>query len=110
LDRLQRAPEILARFDRAFLRVRVEVACETSANSRRMLAGERRDLAVPTTGCTPNGETSEVLRRGPVVWATAERHLAHEQEPLPLALLQSGCVFRDWALASRDRIGEAITR
>jgi DNA-binding transcriptional LysR family regulator len=60
---------------------------------------------VLTAGCALGGETGEALRREPVVWATAERHLAHEQEPLPLALFQSGCVFRDWALASLDGIG-----
>ncbi|HRZ07573.1 MAG TPA: hypothetical protein P5102_15790 [Candidatus Competibacteraceae bacterium] len=29
-----------------------------------------------------------------------KRHLAHEQEPLPLALFSSGCLFRDWTLAA----------
>lgn len=98
-------PDILARFARAFPRVEVEVVCETSTNLRRMLTEDRLDLAVITSGCAPGGETGEVLRREPVVWATAERHLTHEQEPLPLALFQSGCLFRDWALASLDGIG-----
>jgi DNA-binding transcriptional LysR family regulator len=87
--------------------VQVEVHCETSANLRPLLAEGRLDLAVITAGCTAGGETGEVLRREPVVWATAERHLAHEQEPLPLALFQSGCVFRDWALASLDGSGRS---
>ena len=98
-------PEILARFARAVPRVQVEVLCETSVNLRRLLAEGRLDLAVLTAGCALSGETGEVLRREPVVWATAERQLAHEQEPLPLALFQSGCVFRDWALASLDGSG-----
>ena len=98
-------PDILARFARAFPRVQVEVRCETSTNLRRLLAEDRLDLAVLTAGCTPGGEPGEVLRREPVVWATAERYLAHEQEPLPLALFQSGCVFRDWALASLNESG-----
>lgn len=98
-------PDILARFARAFPRVQVEVLCETSANLRPLLAEDRLDLAVITAGCGPGGETGEVLRREPVVWATADRHLAHEHEPLPLALFQAGCVFRDWALASLDGIG-----
>jgi len=98
-------PDILARFARAFPRVQVDVLCETSAHLRPLLAEDRLDLAVLTAGCTPGGEPGEVLRREPVVWATAERHLAHEQEPLPLALFQSGCAFRDWALAGLDGIG-----
>ncbi|MDG4550832.1 MAG: LysR substrate-binding domain-containing protein [Candidatus Contendobacter sp.] len=97
-------PEILARFARAFPRVQVEVICEPSSNMRRMLAEERLDLALIT--CTPGAETGEVLRREPVVWAAAERHLAYEEEPLPLALFQPGCPFRDWAMASLDRLGK----
>jgi hypothetical protein len=36
-----------------------------------------------------DGKTGEVLRREPVVWAAAERHLAYEAEPLPLALFSA---------------------
>ena len=96
-------PEILARFARAFPRVQVEVNCEPSVNLRRMLAEDRLDLALIT--CTPGAETGEVVRREPTVWATAERHLAHEHEPLPLALFQPGCAFRDWALAGLSGLG-----
>jgi DNA-binding transcriptional LysR family regulator len=96
-------PEILARFARAFPRVQVEVNCEPSVNLWRMLAEERLDLALIT--CRPGMESGEVLRREPVVWAAAERHLAYEQEPLPLALFQSGCAFREWALASLNQLG-----
>ena len=96
-------PEILARFARAFPRVQVEVNCEPSVNLRRMLAEHRLDLALIT--CTPGAETGEILRREPIVWATAERHLAHENEPLPLALFQPGCPLRGWALAGLNEIG-----
>ncbi|MBK8508542.1 MAG: LysR family transcriptional regulator [Candidatus Competibacteraceae bacterium] len=98
-------PEILSRFARAFPRVQVEVLCEPSVNLRRLLAEERLDLALIT--CTPGAETGEVLRREPVVWATAERHLAHENEPLPLALFQPGCSFREWALAALSEQGRS---
>ena len=96
-------PEILVRFARAFPRVQVEVNCEPSVTLRRMLAEDRIDLALIT--CAPGAETGEVVRREPTVWATAERHLAHEHEPLPLALFQCGCPFRDWALAGLNGVG-----
>ncbi|MCP5159183.1 MAG: LysR family transcriptional regulator [Gammaproteobacteria bacterium] len=96
-------PEILVRFARAFPRVQVEVHCEPSVNLRRLLAEDRLDLALIT--CTPGAETGEVLRREPMVWATAERHLAHEDEPLPLALFQPGCPIRDWALTGLRGLG-----
>mgnify|MGYP001467603115 CR=1 FL=1 len=96
-------PEILVRFARTFPRVQVEVNCEPSVTLRRLLAEDRLDLALLT--CSPGAETGEVLRREPTVWATAERHLAHEDDPLPLAMFQHGCPFRDWALASLNRLG-----
>ena len=96
-------PDILVRFARAFPRVQVEVHCEPSVHLRRCLAEDRLDLALIT--CAPGAETGEVLRREPTVWATAERHLAHEQDPLPLALFQPGCPFRDWALAGLGETG-----
>lgn len=97
-------PDILARFARAFPRVQVEVNCEPSVHLRRMLVEEQLDLALIT--CTPGAETGEVLRREPVVWAAAERHLTYEEEPLPLALFQPGCFFRDWAIAGLNSLGK----
>ena len=96
-------PDILVRFARAFPRVQVDVHCEPSRHLRRLLAEDRLDLALIT--CAPGAEIGEILRREPTVWATAERHLAHEQDPLPLALFQPGCPFRDWALAGLGETG-----
>jgi len=45
------------------------------------------------------GYTSSVAREL-TVWATAKRHLTHEDKLVPLALFQLGCPFRDWALPS----------
>jgi DNA-binding transcriptional LysR family regulator len=96
-------PTFWSRFARAFPRVQVEVHCEPSMNLRRLVGRRSARLALIT--CTPGAETGEVLRREPTVWATAERHLAHEDEPLPLALFQPGCPFRDWALAGLSGLG-----
>ncbi|HRX63049.1 MAG TPA: LysR substrate-binding domain-containing protein [Candidatus Competibacter sp.] len=96
-------PDILVRFARAFPRVQVDVHCEPSLHLRRLLAEDRLDLALITGA--PGAEIGEILRREPTVWATAERHLAHEQDPLPLALFQPGCPFRDWALAGLGETG-----
>ncbi|PWV58907.1 DNA-binding transcriptional LysR family regulator [Plasticicumulans acidivorans] len=96
-------PEILASFARTYPRVMVNVVCEPSSKLRLLLAEDQLDLALVT--CTPGNEGGEVVRREPVVWAAAERHLAYECDPLPLALFQSGCVFRDWALAALSQLG-----
>lgn len=98
-------PEVLARFARTHPRVQVEVLCESSMTLRELLPQGAIDLALIT--CAPGAESGEVVRHEPTVWATSERHLAHEAEPLPLALFQKGCWFRDWAIASLTRTGRA---
>lgn len=98
-------PDILARFAQAYPRVQVEVLCEPSVYLRELLADHCIDLALIT--CAPGREAGEVLRHEPVVWATSERHCAHERDPLPLAVFQKGCFFRDWATAALDHTGRA---
>lgn len=98
-------PDILARFAKAYPRVQVEVLCEPSVHLRELLANRGIDLALIT--CIPGRESGEVLRHEPIVWVTSERHCVHECEPLPLAVFQKGCFFRDWATAALDHIGRA---
>lgn len=96
-------PDILARYARCCPRVQVEVLCEPSVNLRRLLAEDRLDLALVT--CLPGSESGEIVRREPTVWACSARHLAHEVEPLPLALFQPGCWCRDAALGALAQSG-----
>ncbi len=98
-------PGILVHFAESYPRVHVEVLCESSLNLRPLVAAGELDLALITA--TPGQEDGEVLRREPLVWATAERHCAHEADPLPLALFQKGCVFREWAVTALGRTGRA---
>jgi DNA-binding transcriptional LysR family regulator len=41
-----------------------------------------------------------VLRTERTSWAFSDRHLVPSQDPIPLALLRSGNMFREWALDS----------
>jgi DNA-binding transcriptional LysR family regulator len=51
---------------------------------------------------------SEVPQRGvtihhePIVWITSNKHLTHQQEPLPIAVYDSQCIYRQWAIKSLD--------
>ncbi|MEZ5580430.1 MAG: LysR substrate-binding domain-containing protein [Candidatus Competibacteraceae bacterium] len=99
--------DILVRFARAFPRVQVEVHCEPSVNLRRLLAEDRLDLALIT--CTPGAETGEVLRREPTVWATAERHLAHEDEPLPASAVPGRLSVSRLGAGRSERTGPAVS-
>ncbi len=96
-------PGILTRFAQAYPRVQVAVHCEPSYSLVRRLDYGELDLALVT--CDPSSEEGEILRREPTVWASSERHFAHEDEPLPLALFQEGCFLRAAALKALDEAG-----
>lgn len=98
-------PGILTRFARAYPRVQVDVQCEPSYKLIGQLQSRDVDLGLIT--CGPGEEAGEVLRREPIVWATSERHLAHEGDPLALALFQQGCFVRDSVLRLLGEAGRS---
>jgi DNA-binding transcriptional LysR family regulator len=98
-------PAILARFAETNPRVHVEVVCEPTVNLLPRLAEGSVDLALITHG---HGDDSGVtVHREPMVWVTSARHCVHEQNPLPLALYQPGCPFRQRALEGLAALGRA---
>ncbi len=98
-------PGILARFAETNPRVHVEVVCEPTVNLLPRLAEGSVDLALITHG---HGDNSGiVVHQEPMVWVTSARHCVHEQDPLPLALYQPGCPFRQWALEALAAQGRA---
>ncbi len=93
-------PGILAKFAQTFPRVQVSVRCEPS--SQLSVAMERGELDLALITGREHPHSGEVLRRDRVVWVTSERHFAHEQNPLPLAIFGPECFFRDWAFQALD--------
>lgn len=91
-------PRILARFAESHARVHVELVCQPSTELVRRLAERAVDLALVTQGSGEHGGI--VVRREPLVWVGSAQHRAHEQDPLPLALFQPGCLFRKVAAES----------
>jgi DNA-binding transcriptional LysR family regulator len=96
-------PDILLRFAQGYPQVQVDVHCEPSSRLTGMLENGELDLALVTS--TSAIATGEVVREEKAVWATSERHLAHEADPLPLALFPSYCIFREWAIKSLGSFG-----
>ena len=94
-------PNILSQFAKAYPRVQVAVRCETSAQLAPALEKGEIDLALLT------GETYQehgvVVRQDQTVWVTSANHLAHEEDPLPLAIFQAECLFRKWAFQALDK-------
>ncbi|MBB3973662.1 LysR substrate-binding domain-containing protein [Hansschlegelia beijingensis] len=95
-------PETLASFRRAYPRVEVSVRCALS----RQLAAEMDegllDVAIATRmpGVDPRIAETTRLRSEPLVWLGAEGGGAYRRDPIPLAMLPEGNLYRDLALAA----------
>jgi DNA-binding transcriptional LysR family regulator len=94
-------PEILAGFSHTHSRVQVEVTCEPSHQLKQRMKKGELDLAM-TTSAPSDEENTLLLRRDPMVWATSEQHLQHEESPLPLALFPDECYCRSWAIKALE--------
>ena len=90
-------PDILSRFAQAYPLVQVEVHCETSG---QLLQRQDLDLTIVTR--EPGKEIGQLLRQERFVWAEARGYTPHEQNPMPLAMFNSGCFCRAWACNALD--------
>ena len=86
-------PKILARFTATNPRVELEVICDRSWKLLSALDRGRLDIALVTQSRGRSG--GKLLLREAMRWVTSPAHLAHLQEPLPLALYAKGCIYRD---------------
>ncbi|MCZ6509440.1 MAG: LysR substrate-binding domain-containing protein [Alphaproteobacteria bacterium] len=94
-------PQVLSDFAETHPNVEVDMRCETSAKIFRAFEQGEVDVALLTSGPWLKG--GEIIRREPIVWATSVRHMVHERDPLPLAVFEPGCLFRESALAAFDK-------
>lgn len=97
-------PQVLAAFAASHPNVQVEVRCEYSSRELlRLLHSGGLDLAVHSGDAAPPG--ARLIGREPLVWVASGRHLAHEKDPLPLAVFDKQCRYRQWALEALERAG-----
>lgn len=96
-------PDVLARFAERHPAVEVTVRCEPSLTLSQALEQSALDLAVVVSDRGPSH--GEILIHDPTVWVASARHLVHEQDPLPVAMFDRDCWWRDWALRSLDERG-----
>ncbi len=95
-------PEILARFSRSNPKVEVTVVCEPTPMLLERIQANDLDLAIITH--VEQRGASEVIRQERLLWVTSQRHAAHEETPLPLALGRPTCC---WRLAAIERLEAA---
>jgi DNA-binding transcriptional LysR family regulator len=96
-------PQIVARFAREHPQVALAVTCGFSAGFPRALRNDGLDLAVHAAETAP--PRARVLLKERMLWVGSRFHAAHEQDPLPLALFDRACWWRDRALAALEAAG-----
>ncbi len=87
---------IIAEFAQSHPSVELEVICDLSARFPGMLESGRLDLAVYEVLAPP--DPSAVLWRDQTHWVTSRHHDLLAQSPLPVALFDRDCWWRDAAL------------
>ena len=87
---------VIAEFARAHPRVELVVQCAFSADFPNALERGDLDIAVFETETAQPGTI--LLREEKTFWVASRHHLAYEQDPLPLALFDRACWWRERAL------------
>ncbi|HUK00588.1 MAG TPA: LysR substrate-binding domain-containing protein [Stellaceae bacterium] len=96
-------PQILANFRAVYPNVEVDVRCALSRTLMDALDAKEIDIALVTD--MPGIRAGEFVRKEPLVWVSGQHHNAHNENPVPLALLPPGNIYRDAALEALNRIG-----
>ena len=97
-------PPLLARFCSQHPEVQIEMHTAVAADMQKKL-GSVFDL---TINIHPEGSGGGVLlRREACHWYTSATDSPHARDPLPLALLPSGSLYRTWAIESLAEVGRA---
>ncbi|KJC38318.1 LysR family transcriptional regulator [Bradyrhizobium sp. LTSP849] len=94
-------PSILSVFRKSFPRVQVQLNCALSTPLVGLVKRGDVDIALVTRMNDFTG--GQVVRREQLVWMTGEQSSAHQERPIPLALLPPGNIYRDYAIDTLER-------
>ena len=98
-------PGVIARFARDHPGVELSVRCGLSAEFPDALECGEIDLAVHAVETPAAG--MQALRRERTCWAVAREHAVQAREPLPVAVFDRACWWRDRALEALQRSGRS---
>lgn len=95
-------PTILSGFRKSFPNVEVTVRCALSSQLAEEMSQEKLDLAIATDmpGVRPTVGIKTPLGKEALSWFGAANGSAYREEPLPLAMLPEGNLYRDRAIAA----------
>lgn len=98
-------PGVIAQFARNHPQVELSVRCSISTDFPEALVRGEVDLAVHAVESLTEGML--LLRREKTYWVTSKYHAIHEQIPVPVALFDRACWWRDSALEALDKAGKS---
>ena len=96
-------PSILALFRQSFPRIQVELRCSLSTPLVALVQRGEVDIALVTRMRGFSG--GQVVRQEQLIWVMGERYDIHRANPVPLALLPPGNIYRDHAIEGLERAG-----
>jgi DNA-binding transcriptional LysR family regulator len=96
-------PAILALFRQSFPRIQVELRCSLSTPLVALVQRGEVDIALVTRMRGFAG--GQVVRQEQLVWIMGEGFDLHRTNPVPLALLPPGNIYRDHAIEGLERAG-----
>jgi DNA-binding transcriptional LysR family regulator len=96
-------PSVLSVFREAFPRIQVEVRCALSTPTVDRVRRGEVDLALVTR--MNDFTRGLVVHQEQLIWMGSEHSHAHFEDPVPLALLPPGNVYREYAIDRIERAG-----
>jgi DNA-binding transcriptional LysR family regulator len=101
-----RLPELLYDFKRARPTLRLDVRCGLSATLQRALDAGELDLALVKREAGLPGAVAAWPER--LQWVTSREHPVDlDQDPVPLAVAEQGCLYRNQLIHALDAAGRA---
>lgn len=97
-------PKILADFTARYPAVEVFVQCGFSVDFPDAIERGKLDLAVFADASGPGG--SGQLIQDPTVWVASRQYQCLNDEPVPLALFERSCWWRDMAIEALENAGQ----
>lgn len=98
-------PGLLAEFAKTHPRVQLEIDCCMSDVIKQGLSDGKLDLGL----IVPEIEdaSNEPLWSEPIVWVASDKQTVFDEDILPMAVFQHGCILRAQALRMLDECGQA---
>lgn len=97
-------PGVLKQFAKSHPSVVVDVVIDQSSSLLKRFASGHIDIALVSCMDSQTPEPGEVVMTDDIVWAGAKGGQAYLMDPLPLSMWDEGCIWRERALSSLEKV------